>query len=305
MKPYILICLFFISFIYNAQVINKDSNTVKENYKLYCIIQNDGTKLIGKIIESNPREVSFKTTDGRDIIVPQYIIKSISEVKTDDFNINGEYVGKDNFCTRYFLTTNGLPLEKGKNYTQWNLFGPDFQFSVSDHLGMGVMTSWIGIPIIGTIKYSNKINDYVHYAVGGLIGTGAWAAPEFGGALPFASITFGTGKSNVSISGGYGAIWNNGSTSGRSIVSVAGMSKIGKKISLIFDSFIMLPGASKTYYNYGYPNPKNQPGFAIFVTGFRLHQTETSAFQFGFGGVMAYNKLLPVPIPLAQWFRSF
>lgn len=304
MKLFLLIVFIFCKLTYNAQVTHSDSNSVTQNYKLYCITQNDGTKLIGKIIESNSREVTFKTTDGRDIIVPQYIIKTISEIRTEDFNINGEYVGKDNFCTRYFLTTNGLPLEKGKNYTQWNLFGPDFQFSVSDHLGMGVMTSWIGIPIIGTIKYSDKINDNVHYAIGGLIGTGAWAAPEFGGALPFASITFGTGKSNVSFSGGYGAIWNDGSTSGRSIVSVAGMSKIGKKISLIFDSFIMLPGVSKTYY-YGNPYTKSQPGFAIFVAGFRIHQTETSAFQFGCGSVMADNEFIPVPIPLAQWFRSF
>ena len=293
----ILIFLFNIAF---SQSQNTDTT------KVFCVTQNDDTKIIGKIIENNPREITIIANDGRQIIIPQYIVKSITPINTSDLNESGEYIGKDNFCTRYFLTTNGLPLEKGKNYIQWNLFGPDFQFSVNEKVGMGVMTSWIGMPIIGTIKYSDRITDKIHYAVGGLIGTGSWAAPDFGGALPFVALTIGDGRSNINISGGYGAVWSGGSTSGRGILSVAGMTKVGRKVSLVFDSFIMLPGSDKTQTDFwGNTYTKSRPGFAILVPGVRIHQSESTAFQFGFAGIIADGDIIPMPIPMVQWYRSF
>ena len=299
--------IFFIAMItcyYGA--FSQTAPPSQDTTSLYCITQNDGSKLVGRILSNDSREVKIKTAEGREIIIPQYIIKSITKTNFGDLNEKGEYVGKDNFCTRYFITTNGLPLEKGKNYIQWNLFGPDFQFNVTDHVGMGIMTSWIGMPVIGTIKYSNSISDDVHYAFGGLVGTGSWAAPGVGGALPFAAITFGTGRSNLSFSGGYGAIWNNGSTAGRALASVAGMHKISRKVSLVFDSFFMLAGADKTYTSYGgYTQTRSNPGIAIIIPGVRIHQTESTAFQFGFAGVFYDNELLPVPLPMVQWYRSF
>lgn len=299
MKQLILILSLIFSTVSFSQTVTGDTT------KLFCIIQNDGNKIIGKVISNTPREVTI-ITNGREIIIPQYVIKSISEVNNSDLNEKGEYIGEDNFRTRYFLTTNGLPLQKGKDYIQWNLFGPDFQFSVTDHLGMGVMTSWIGMPIIGTFKYANKINDKVHYALGGLVGSGTWIAPDFAGALPFGAITFGTGRSNINFSAGYGAIWSDGSVSGRTIVSVAGMTKVGSRVSLVFDSFVMLPTKGKTYTDYwGYSYTLSQPGFAIVVPGIRFHQNETSAFQFGFAGVIADGELIPAPIPMIQWYRSF
>jgi hypothetical protein len=300
MKQLILILSLIFFNIAFSQTVTSDTT------KLFCITQNDGNKIVGKVTSNTSREVTIVTNDGREIIIPQYVIKSITEVNTSDLNEKGEYIGEDNFRTRYFLTTNGLPLEKGKNYIQWNLFGPDFQFSVTDHLGMGIMSSWIGMPIIGTVKYANKITDKVHYAIGGLVGTGSWIRPDFGGALPFAAITFGTGRSNINFSGGYGAVWSDGSTSGRGILSVGGMTKVGKRVSLVFDSFIMLPGATKSYTDsWGYNYVQTRPGFAILVPGVRFHQTETSAFQFGFGGLVFEDELVPVPIPMVQWYRSF
>lgn len=303
MKHFIL---FFAMITCYFSGISQTKPASQDTTSLYWIMQNDGHKTVGRIITNDAREVKIKTLDGREVIIPQYVIKSITKTTPGDLNEKGEYVGKDNFCTRYFITTNGLPLEKGKNYIQWNLFGPDLQFNVTDHVGMGIMTSWFGMPVIGTIKYSNSISDDVHYAVGGLVGTGSWAAPGIGGALPFAAITFGSGRSNLSFSGGYGAIWNNGSTAGRALASVAGMHKVSRRVSIVFDSFIMLAGSDKTYTSYGgYIQTRRSPGLAIIIPGVRIHQTESAAFQFGFAGIFFDNELLPVPLPMVQWYRSF
>jgi len=170
-----------------------------------------------------------------------------------------------------------------------------------------------------------------HFAIGGLVGTGSWTLPQWGGFLPFATLSGGDRSRNIAVSGGYGLIWQpsqsyyatkNTETNGRALASVAGMIKVSKKISLVFDSFIILPGKSKTE-NYQYTdyvlNPNtgnwdaqvvngtrtiNYPGLALLMPGVRWHQEEGKAFQFGFTGIYTDGEFVPVPIPMVQWYRS-
>ena len=97
------------------------------------------------------------------------------------------------------------------------------------------------------------------------------------------------------------------------------MVKISPKVSLVFDSFILLPGkttySTETYYDYNpdtgnydlpveYTNTNEKYGFALLIPGVRWHKREGSAFQFGFTGVVYDGELLPIPIPMVQWYRS-
>lgn len=151
------------------------------------------------------------------------------------------------------------------------------------------MTSWVGIPLIGTIKKSWILGDKSQFEVDAMAGNGSWIDPSIGGALPFASVSFGDRKSNISFSGGYGAIWQFGDTEGSPMFSVAGMTKISEKISFVFDSFILLPG---------------EDNVGIFIPGLRWHQGEGKAFQFGFVGVIENGTALTIPIPSVQWYRT-
>jgi hypothetical protein len=267
-----------------------------DSTKIYVLTQNDGTEITGKILKSDEREITVLLTDGRKIVIPQYVVKTITPTNTSDFNSLGQFVGEENFRTRYFLTTNGLPLKKGKNYVQWTLLGPDLQFSITDRLGAGVMTTWIGMPIIGTIKYTGNISKNVNYAIGTLIGSGTYIAPSFGGALPFGAITFGDGRSNLNLSAGYGAIWANGDVNGRPLLSLGGMTKVGKRVTLVLDSFFLLASAST------YSSSQNST-FGFVLPGVRIHSTDTRAFQIGFASIMSDNKFRPIPFPVVQWFR--
>jgi hypothetical protein len=292
--------------------------------QLVKIIQTDKSELIGYILKEDERELFFETQDGRKIYIPQYIIKEIVPINTADFNAKGDFVGEDIFATRYFITTNGLPLKKGEHYVQWNLFGPDFQFAISERFGVGLMTSWMAVPIIGTAKYSFDINERSQFAVGALLGTSSWAAfsgANFGGVLPFATISHGDRRANIALSGGYGAIWLDGVVSGRALTSIAGMIKVGPKISLVFDSFIVLKAKSDfetitenhLVYNEGtglydevqvtYTQENKRPGLALLIPGIRWHQEEGKALQFGFTGFAYDGEFLPVPIPMVQWYR--
>jgi hypothetical protein len=277
------------------------SNSIDSN-KVYVIIKNDGSEFIGKIISSDMREVIMETQKLGAIAIPKHEIKEMKLLKSGDIGISGGFVPNEPFATRYFITTNGLPIAKGESYITYGLLGPDIQYGLADNLGVGVITSWLGSPIILTSKYSFEIDKNVNGAVGLLVGTGGWSS-SFGMAIPYGSITLGNRKSNITGSLGYGTIWGNqNNAGGRAIVSIAAMHKLSKSISLVFDSFILPP--TKTIIEPGYQTPyKNN--FALFLPGFRFQTSETGAFQFGFAGYNVFGYTGALPLPYVQWFRKF
>ncbi len=304
----------------NAQIL--EDTTFIQDSTMYRIVTTDNDEKIGYIIKQDEREVTFLTSDNRRIIIPQYVIKKIEPVKKEDFNASGEFVGEDKFATRYFITTNGLPVKAGEHYIQWNLFGPDFQFAVGKNFGLGLLTTWFAVPIVGTAKYSLQLGPQSQLAIGTMLGTSSWARFtsdfNFGGILPFASLSFGNRKANLAFSGGYGGVWIDGEASGRPLASVAGMIKVSSKISLVFDSFIVLSGGTyqDVTYQYDYDpitgvytpievvTTKRRPGVGLFIPGVRIHQGEGKALQFGFMGVATDGEMVPVPIPTVQWYRT-
>jgi hypothetical protein len=288
------ILIFFIFLFFSSTTFSQQKI---DSTKIYVLTQNDGSEFTGKILKNDERELTVLLMDGRKIIIPQYVIKSIIPANTGDFNAAGQFIGEENFRTRYFLTTNGLPLKKGKNYVQWTLLGPDLQFSITDRLGAGVMTTWIGMPIIGTIKYTGNISKNLNYAVGTLIGSGTYLAPSFGGALPFGALTFGDGRSNLNLSAGYGAIWADGDVNCRPLLSLGGMTKVGKRVTLVLDSFFLLASASSNY------SSSQNSTFGFVLPGIRIHSTDTRAFQIGFASLLVNNEFRPIPFPVVQWFR--
>jgi hypothetical protein len=221
-------------------------------------------------------------------------------LQNGDLGTAGSFVPNEPFATRYFITTNGLPIAKGESYITYGILGPDIQYGLADNLGVGVITSWLGSPIILTSKYSFEIDKNVNGAVGLLVGTGGWSS-SFGMAIPYGSITLGNRKSNITGSLGYGTIWGNqNNAGGRTIVSIAAMHKLSKSISLVFDSFILPP--TKTIIENGQTYQNN---FALFLPGFRFQTSETGAFQFGFAGLNAVGETIALPFPYLQWFRKF
>ncbi len=291
------------------------------------ITKNDNSRYIGVIIFEDAREVIIRTENLGEVAIPKHEIREIREVQPGDFR-DDHFVGEEMFATRYFLTTNGLPVRRGDDYVQWNLFGPDFQFAVADNFGIGVMTSWIAMPIIGTAKRSWQLGENTSMALGGLLGTGSWTRPDLGLILPFVAFTSGNRSNNINFSTGYGRLfyavetynWISDRTitekfrEGRLMFSVAGMAKISPVISLVFDSFIMTRGPERTQTEFVYnwetdtmreiKTKKRSSGLAVFVPGIRWQTKPNSAFQFGFTGIRYEGEFVPAPLPMVQWYRK-
>jgi hypothetical protein len=293
MKSILLFIAFsslFIIFTGRHSFAQEDTTQTFQN-KLYIITTSDGSAFYGHIISQDSREVLIETKDLGQISIPKYQIKEMKELKQGDLSAKGQYIPIEAFSTRYFITTNGLPLEERESYILWNLWGPDFEFGVTKDLTVGLMTSWIGVPIIGSVKYSIELGQKTSMAIGGLLGWGTYMNPSFGIALPYTAFTYGDRRSNITFSGGYGAVFLEGDANGRVLLSVAGMTKVGKKVSVVFDSFIV-------------PPINNLEGGALLIPGIRLQTDKNKTFQFGFGMLILDGTFEPYPIPFIQFFRK-
>jgi len=333
MKTKVSISILLLSMLFISKISMSQSSFVYDPEKLYLVNKFDGAEFIGHIISFDAREMLLREKEVGDLYIPKHEIESIREVDPKYYE---DFSGDELFSTRYFITTNGLPIKKGDNYIQWNLYGPDFQFGVADNFGVGVMTSWAAIPIIANAKYSINLGEKTNMALGVLAGTGSWAFPDFGGVLPFASFTYGNRKNNITFSAGYGALffseqsWNpmtnieykNHFTEGRVLVSIAGMARISSKFSLVFDTFVSPWGTERTVSNWVdkgqydqtkqdyIPNyvlettTERSPNLAIILPGIRWQMNPNAAFQFGFTGFYYDNEFQPFPIPMVQWYRK-
>ncbi len=307
------------------EAISKDS-------LIYKVIKHNGVAFTGRILSQDAREVLVDSQEIGQVFVPRHEIKEIQRLEVGEKPITGGL-----FSTRYFLTTNGFPIKKGDNYVQWNLFGPDFQFGVADNLSLGIMTSWVGIPIVGTAKYSRNLGNNLCGGIGLLAGTGSWAFPEFGLALPFGFISAGTRVNNVNFSAGYGMLfyetteytyqivntpteWSTNSytqtertfneSEGRPLLSIAGMFRLNSKFSFVFDSFIMLKGKPREYtylresWQEGsymvtyYLEKETNPGYALIVLAPGLRFQATEHSSFQFGFTGLRFEGEFVPVPI-------
>jgi hypothetical protein len=332
-----LIILLMCIFALNVFSQENPAQPVSDTTKMHVITKNDRTTFVGRIVSQDAREVLIETKEIGLVAIPKHEIREIREIETRELNVKGDYVPGEVFATRYFITTNGLSIAKGENYMIWQLFGPDIQFGVSENFGLGVMTTWLGAPIIGTAKYSIPFNENTSLALGLLAGTDTWYGTGFALALPYAAFTVGDRIVNLTFSAGYGVLgfkeeiynFNTGRSSkkrvsqGRMLISFAGMFKAGKKVSIVFDSFIV-PGGKKyqttEFYEVYQFNPntgfdeyvetrernvtKKREGFALILPGLRFQTDPHKAFQFGFAGVFAGGEAVPIPVPMIQFFQK-
>ena len=257
--------------------------------KKSVVIKYDGTEFIGYIISKDAREVLINTDDRGEIYIPMHTIKEIREINPDELYSSGEL-----FASRYFLTTNGLPLKKGERYAMFNWWGPELHTNVADNFSLGVMTTWAAVPLVGSMKISIPATENLNFGIGTLVGTGFWAGLRNVGGLIYGSATFGNYRNNFTVSGGYAGVDINFDGSRESgsapLASIAFLIQVNQNFSLVGDSFIFLK--------------KDNVG-GLFIPGVRYSRANNRAFHFGLAGVVTPDETVPFPIPIIGFFRAF
>lgn len=184
----------------------------KKDTTLFVIKTVNGAEYLAHILSDDGREVFIETnTIGKlylhknEIISMQKVLNKQDVVeKIEAGNYQKPKTPEDIFTTRYIFTTNALPISKGANYAMTNLHGPEIHFSVTDRLNVGIMTTWIGSPLILATKYTfKKSESKLNFALGTLLGTSGFLNQGRGYmGLHWGTVTFGDRENNISLSAG-------------------------------------------------------------------------------------------------------
>ena len=229
------IVLISVSVQIHAQVKVSDST-------LRLIEKNDGTKYIAIILSDDARELLIETETIGKIYIPKSEVKRITLIENQDEIKNGELLEESPFSTRYAFTNNALPIKRNDHYAMVNLFGPEAHFAVNDHLNIGVMSTWIGSPLVAVGKYTIPTsNKKVNFSIASMFGTTGYlnGFKGFGG-LHWGTFTYGNRKNNISFSAGFGAIRPGTSQETPGVY--------------IGDSTIYTSADGTDYVDYNYPN---------------------------------------------------
>ncbi len=330
----------------------------------------DGTVRVGYIISDDGREVLFMDNTIGKVFISKEKVKSIipfsKSVESLGQTATAEFSGPEGpFTTRYVFATNALPIRKGENYAMINLYGPEVHISVTDRLTVGFMTTWIVSPFVLAAKYSIPTkNEKVNFGIGTMIGSSGYINSFRGwGGLHWGMVTFGDRLKNITISAGYSYI-NTGSNYGNGnnkpgtypaitdqwgytsydyniptknmitapVIGFAGISRVGKKASLMFEAMVFIGNGRTTTTNTPEPGTGvyvNDPitgssnwvpevpketvvtanggsnVLAFIMPGIRFQSTTNRAFQVSVAAIWAGNDLVPVPIPQCSWFFQF
>ena len=206
MKYVVYIIVFAFSLIANS--VNGQEESTKER-TLYVVKTDGGKELFGYILKDDGREIQLETKNIGTVFLKKENLVDIRPAKSE--NIAGADYSATRatgpYTTRYYFTTNALPVKKYENYAMLHLYGPEVHFSLSDKLSIGIMTSWIASPFCLAAKYSLYSKNDFHLAAGTIIGSSGYIGNgrAYGG-LHWLTATKGNRSTNFSISAGYGYI---------------------------------------------------------------------------------------------------
>jgi hypothetical protein len=249
----------------------------------------DDGRYVGVLLSANEREVLLDSTVVGSVLIPRYLIRTLESAASHRGIGPQPTQGQVPFSSRYFITTNGFPIGEDGAYILFTTAGPDFQFAPSENVSVGLLTTYIGSPIVGSIKVTTRVSDGVNAAAGALVGWNGWIPEFIFFALPYGSITFGSRASNVTLSTGYGYVSYDGDDGGRALFSVAGQTHAWSKVSLMFDSIILSAGTNSSMLLFGMP-------------GLRIATGRSSAFQVAFPFAYVDGEVQMVPIPTIGYF---
>jgi hypothetical protein len=266
-----------------------------ENKNLVLIVKNDGGEFIGEIISDDGREILVVTKAIGKIFINKSDISSITKVDEGLENKeNKEFRASGPFTTRYYFTTNALPIKKNDNYGLIHLYGPEIHLSVGNKTSIGIMATWIASPIALVLKQQIYSNNNFHVSIGSIIGSSGYInqGQTYGG-LHWGTMTFGNRLSNVSFSAGLAHInWTENTTNydfGSGFMSDA--RSIGDKNSYSFYDedhpyYIQSVNAGNSDFINAFQNTVNGNNY----NSERFYKSKQLASVIGFSGIVPFGK---------------
>lgn len=360
-----LILLFFSFFLF----LNVQSQTDSTRSQKVIVKTIDGLERVGVILQDDGREILLLTESIGKVFIRKENIVSIYLVPENNGDEIEEYMGdyrsSGPFTTRYYLTTNALPIKKGEDYAMLHLYGPEVHYALNDRFSLGIMTSWIASPFVLAAKYTIPTsNENINFGIGTLFGSSGYLNTFRGfGGLHWGMVSFGNRMRNITVSAGFSyvqagfvneeyqigqfdwietinpadstqTIWEapeipmedvQGSLITAPVVSIAGVTKVGKRSSFFVDAmaffysnlgpeqriredvFDPVIGANVSTIINGVTSGQSSGTMILVMPGMRFQKKENRAFQIALAGYTRIrdNEVLTLPVPMCSWLIKF
>jgi hypothetical protein len=261
--------LLFTIFFFLSTATMAQTETTPKNDTLYMITTNDGGEFVGKVISDDGREVVITDRTKGKVIIPKYAIKNMEKVNQSNV-VGNKIVHANPHPSRYLFSPSAIALKKGEGYMNWFYFLLfQMQYGITDNFSAGITTSWLLAPTMLNLKYTAPLADNFSVAVGGQVGK-LWITDDNVVSLGFASATYGTSESNVSLNVGYGSYDRDGIT----IATLSGVHRIGENASVMGEFWYCQPTGGNPFFMGGpalrlYSGRKATFDIALLVLGFQ------------------------------------
>ena len=233
-----------------------------DSTKTYKLELNDGTTLVGNFLKKDANNAILKTFSVPRIEIPISKIKSIEKVEDSSIK-NEKYWFPNPQPTRYFYGPSAFTLKKGKGYYKNTfVFINSVDYGITDNISIGgglelvstVLSTFLDTrPIFFlTPKVGFKVSEKFH-AGGGLLYVHIPTVFGSGGSTNL-GIAYGCGtigSTDHNITGGLGWGFVDGEFSKRPIVTLSGMTRIGKRAALVTENWIVPFDSYYGLYSYG------------------------------------------------------
>lgn len=302
-RSFLILFLFFgVAGIQEIHAQNTDTYITEVDTSLtYKVTKYSQVYYIGKILSIDEREVVMLLPVRGKLIIPAHEIKSIEVVDNTAFDGSGNYIDPAADLSHFIINTNALGLKKDEVVVSLNYLGPDVIFGLSDRKSFRIATTWVAAPVGMTYTYQLPLDEKLNLSLG-VMGTWySWLAVDNGIVLPYAGLSMGTSRKNITLSAGYGRCINWEGAFNLPYFSLSGITPIGKNWKLLFDSYLT-EEISRDYNSFTrttYTKSSYQ-GMALVAT--RWNFVRSAHLQFG-GGVFLWDGFL-IPVPVVQLFMK-
>ncbi len=216
---------------------------------------NDGTEIIGEIIEITDNEIIIATASLGQINVSKFQIKSIRLIDKDKIREDGTVYFDNPMPSRNYLTETAIGLKKGEGLYQNILLGAhSFSFGVSDRFtlsgGFETFSLFSGntpIFFVAPKLTFPTANNNLHFGLGANLAL----FPDNGRSNSAGSLygisTYGNKNHNITV--GIGFTYVDASLSDTPVFQLGGMTRLGKHFMIVTDN--VLAGDSYNTYVVG------------------------------------------------------
>ena len=209
-----------------------------QNAPLIHIRLKNGNTFIGKQISESGTIIIMQSEGIGEITIQKSNLKSYKKIDPAEIKF-GDYWFENPNASRYLFAPSGYSLKAGEGYYQnFMLFYNSIGYGFTDQftMGFGVIPFTFGDELFATVqaKYSfpiieNKLNA----------GAGFLYSSGFGDKLGigYGVLTYGSKDNNITVGAGYG--WTDGNVANRPIITINGMTRLGKKFGLVTENWLI------------------------------------------------------------------